>query len=93
MKNFIGLNQRGISWPDDYIEFFPINKRYTPRLLLIKPLMENVKMKLKFNPHLSLNNLNNHPTLNEKSHMKTQLSLPNIHDQKTLLIQSLMNNF
>ena len=43
-------------------------------------------MKLKFNPHLSLKKLNNHPTLNEKSHIKTQLGLLNIHDRKTLLI-------
>ena len=56
-------------------------------------LMETVKMKLKLSSPLSLKNRNNHPTLNEKSHMKTQLSLLNIHDQKTLLIQSIMNNF
>ena len=37
--------------------------------------------------------LNIPPTLSEKSHIKTQLSLLNIHDQKTLLIQSIMNNF
>ena len=68
-------------------------KKYTPRLPLINSLTENVKMKPKFNPHLSLKKLNNHPTLSEKSHIKTQLSLLNIHDQKTLLIQMIMNNF
>ena len=68
-------------------------EKCTPKLPLIKPLTENVKMKLKFNPHLSLKNLNIPPTLSEKSHIKTQLSLLNIHAQKTLLIQSIMNNF
>ena len=51
------------------------------------------KIKLKFNPHLSLKKLNIPPTLNENSHIKTQFSLPNIHDQKTLFIQTIMNNF
>ena len=40
-------------------------KKYTPRLPLIKPLTENLKMKLKLSPHLSLKKLNNHPTLNQ----------------------------
>ena len=45
-------------------------------------------MKPKLSPHLSLKKLNNHPTLNEKSHIKTQLHLPNIHGSKTLLIHA-----
>ena len=57
----------------------------------------NVKMKLRLSSHLrksiSRKTFNNHPTLNARSHIKTQLLLPNIHDQKTLLIQSIMNNF
>ena len=71
-------------------------KRYvgfTPRLPLIKPLTENIKMKLKLNPHLSLKKLNNHPTSSKKSHIKTQLGLLNIHDRKTLFIQWIINNF
>ena len=37
--------------------------------------------------------LNNRPTLNEKSHIKTQLRFPNIQERKTLLIQMIMTNF
>ena len=78
------------------ISWFHI-KKYIPRVPLIKPLTENLKMKLKLSSHLRKSifptKLNNHPTLNGKSHIKTQLHFPNIHDQKPLLIQSIMINF
>ena len=71
-------------------------KKYTPRLPLIKPLTGNV-MKLKLSSHLRKSifptKLNNRPTLNEKSHIKTRLHFPNIHNRKSLLIQSIIINF
>ena len=49
------------------------------------PYTENAKMKLNLNNHLSESiscyKLNIPPTLNEKSHIKNQLHLPNTHVQ------------
>ena len=68
-------------------------KKYTPRLPPINPLMENLKLSSHLRKSIFPTKLNIPPTLSEKSHIKTQLCLPNSHNQKILLIQLIMNNF
>ena len=68
-------------------------KEYAPPIL---PLTENGKH-LRLNYHLresiSQKKLNSLSTLNERSHIKNQLHLANIHDWKKLSTQAAMNNF
>ena len=56
-----------------------------PEKVTTLPLTEKAKMKLNLKNQLSESisyyKLNMPPTLNEKSHIKNQLHLPNIHDQ------------
>ena len=68
-------------------------KKYTPRVLLIKPLTEYVKhprLNYRLRESISRKKLDNRPTLNAVS---DKLHLLNIQDQKTLLIQMIMKNF